>query len=64
MDTFILLCIFGNIIIMAMNYENSTTEYDNGLKIANLVFTYIFIAESIFKITAYGFIGYFFNGWN
>jgi len=47
-----------------MVYEGSKPEYENVLKMINLVFSSIFIAEAILKFIAYGIRGYFYNGWN
>jgi hypothetical protein len=49
---------------MAMNFENSSNEYNQALTIVNYIFTGIFIAECLLKLCAYGFEGYFHSGWN
>ena len=43
---------------MAMTYEGSPKIYDDILEKVNLGFTSVFIAETTFKIIAYGFKGY------
>ena len=64
LDNFIMIIIFLNMISMAMNYEGCDETYEYCLKIANFIFTGIFIAECILKFIAYGIRGYFYFGWN
>ena len=63
-DNFIMGIIFLNMISMACSYDDSPSEYEYILKVANWVFTGIFILECILKIIAYGVGGYFYYGWN
>ena len=49
---------------MALSYEGMSAGYESGLKYANFVFTFIFIAEASLKILGLGFTGYWFSGWN
>ncbi|KAL4431572.1 hypothetical protein ABPG74_017277 [Tetrahymena malaccensis] len=64
LDVFIIICIIGNVIVMAMAYDTSSSDYDFILQSINLGFTGVFIAECIIKIIAYGIQGYFYKGWN
>ena len=64
LDNFIMIIIFLNMISMAMNYDGCDTTYEFCLKIANFIFTGIFIAECLIKLVAYGPVGYFYFGWN
>ena len=64
LDNFIMIIIFLNMVSMAMNYDGCDTTYEFCLKIANFIFTGIFIAECLLKLVAYGPSGYFYFGWN
>ena len=64
LDNFIMGCILLNLISMAMNFENSSEQYNQALTIVNYIFTGIFIAECLLKLCAYGLEGYFHSGWN
>ena len=64
LDNFIMGCILLNLISMALNFENSSDEYNQVLTIVNYIFTGIFIAECLLKLCAYGPVGYFHSGWN
>lgn len=57
-DALIMVCILLNIATMAMVFEESTPEYDSILENINTVFTSVFIAETVFKIAAYGIIDF------
>jgi len=59
-----MICIILNIVTMAMAYETSTKEYDAVIKVINLTFTSVFIAECALKLLGYGIFGYFYSGWN
>jgi hypothetical protein len=63
-DNFIMAIIFLNMISMALNYDDCDSGYEYGLKVANWIFTGIFVLECLLKITAYGISGYFYYGWN
>ena len=59
LDNFIMIVIFLNMIIMAINYDGTGPAYSKFLEIANLIFTSIFIAECVFKIFSLGIFYYF-----
>jgi len=64
METFIILCIIVNVIVMAMAYDTSPSSYDSVLTVINIGFTGVFIAEALFKIIAFGIQGYLYLGSN
>ncbi|KAL4475075.1 hypothetical protein ABPG74_001771 [Tetrahymena malaccensis] len=64
LELFIIACIIGNVIVMAMAYDTSPQSYDKILNYLNLAFTSVFIAECVCKIIAYNPQGYFYKGWN
>ena len=64
LDNFIMVIIFLNLIIMAINFDGTDPTYQKFLDIANLIFTSIFIVECVLKIIALGPCGYFYFGWN
>ena len=51
-------------ISMALNYDDCDSGYEYILKVANWIFTGIFVLECMLKLTAYGLSGYFYYGWN
>jgi hypothetical protein len=63
-ENFIMGCIFLNCFTMALNYEGCTETYERNLILANYFFTVIFTIEFLLKLIAYGFLGYFHQGWN
>lgn len=63
-DNFIMGVILINMIIMAIDYDNSSNEFTSVTKIFNYVFTAIFIIEAILKFLANGVSGYFYYSWN
>jgi hypothetical protein len=75
-ETFIMICIILNVVVMAMSYEGSTNEYNSALENINLGFTSVFIFETIIKIISKGvkgiivfqffdcFLGFWASGWN
>jgi len=63
-DNCIMIVIIMNLIILAIEFEGSSDNYSNFLKIFNYIFTAIFILESILKLLANGIIRYFYFGWN
>jgi Ion transport protein len=63
-DALIMMCILLNIATMAMVFEESSPEYNAILESINTGFTSVFIAETTFKIIAYGFIDFMQSGWN
>ena len=56
--------IIGNIIILSMNYEGSSPDYEAILENFNYSFTAIFICEFLVKIIALGPRKYFKHNWN
>ncbi|CAD8183288.1 unnamed protein product [Paramecium octaurelia] len=61
--TIIFLIIF-NVVVLSLNYDESSSNYNSILENLNLCFNFIFIGECILKIIAYGPRGYFRNSWN
>ena len=59
-----MLCIVGNIIGMAIEYEGSSDEYTYTLAMINLSFTMVFLVEAIIKLTGMGPTRYFYDDWN
>lgn len=49
---------------MGLNYEGSSDYYNSVLEGINYFFTSIFFLESLLKIIALGFKGYWVSGWN
>ena len=66
--TFIIIMNSINMSIYDYSDRDSLTSYNNVLNILNQIFTFIFLAESIIKILAMGFImhknSYMRDGWN
>ncbi|OQS04775.1 Voltage-gated Ion Channel (VIC) Superfamily, partial [Thraustotheca clavata] len=56
-------CIFLNVLTMCMDVYGSSASYQNGLNVANYVFTGIFTVEAALKLTAFGW-AYFEDTWN
>ena len=52
-----MICIVLNVVVMAMSYEGSTSEYNNALENINLGFTSVFILETLIKIISKGIKG-------
>ncbi|KAK9823223.1 hypothetical protein WJX72_001160 [[Myrmecia] bisecta] len=63
-DPVILLAIVLNIIIMAMPYQGQSAEYVRINDNLNAFFTFLFTAEAVVKITAFGPGGYVADRWN
>ena len=63
-DISIMSCIILNIIVMSMNYEGSSSSYNNILNDFNYAFTGVFILECLIKIWQFGFINYIKDNWN
>ena len=55
--------IFLNMIVMGMNFDNGTEDYNLLLKYTNLFFSGIFFCEAVLKLIAFGGT-YFENSWN
>ncbi|KAL4482140.1 hypothetical protein ABPG72_014953 [Tetrahymena utriculariae] len=64
LEIFIMICIIGNIVSMALNYDTSPPSYDSVLQNINLAFSVVFICECVLKLIAYGFNGYFYKSSN
>lgn len=68
LTTFIIILNSINLSIYDYSDRDSLTSYNNVLDILNEIFTFIFLAESIIKILAMGFImhsnSYMRDGWN
>jgi hypothetical protein len=64
LDNFIMLVIILNMILMAVSFEGSDSNFNGILDTINLIFTTIFISECILKLCANGIRGYFYYGWN
>ena len=64
LDNFIMIIIFLNMIVMAINYDGTPSGYQTVLDTLNYIFTGIFIAEALLKLCALGITGYFYYGWN
>jgi len=63
-DISMISCVFGNMVILAMTYDDDPPFYELILQDLNLCFTICFIVEFCVKIVALGASGYFFIGWN
>jgi len=63
-ETFIMLSILLNTIVMLMQYKDMNDGYAGVLDTFNLVFTSIFIAEATVKLVAYNSTCYFADNWN
>ncbi|XP_061472005.1 voltage-dependent T-type calcium channel subunit alpha-1G [Rhineura floridana] len=64
LDLFITGVIGLNVITMAMEHYQQPEVLDEALKICNYIFTVIFVMESVFKLTAFGFRRFFQDRWN
>ncbi|CAM9141405.1 unnamed protein product, partial [Phaeothamnion confervicola] len=62
-DSFIVMCIVGNAVVMAMHYFGQTYRYEAALGDANTAFATVFLAEAVVKIVALG-RHYFSDNWN
>ncbi|XP_014661450.1 PREDICTED: muscle calcium channel subunit alpha-1-like [Priapulus caudatus] len=60
----IFVMILLNTIALAMKFHGQPEKYEEGLKILNLFFTTVFIAEFILKLMAFRFRNYFGDPWN
>lgn len=63
-DMLIVFCILGNIIVLALNYDGSSKNYELILDLVNYLFTIIFSIELLLKLFAYGPSLYFECNWN
>eukprot|EP01063_Lacrimia_lanifica_P011536 TRINITY_DN18296_c0_g1_i1.p1 TRINITY_DN18296_c0_g1~~TRINITY_DN18296_c0_g1_i1.p1 ORF type:complete len:2174 (+),score=374.20 TRINITY_DN18296_c0_g1_i1:174-6695(+) len=62
-DAAVGLCIAANILVMGLEYHGMSDDYALALHVTDYIFTFLFLAEAIVKITALGF-NYFRIGWN
>ncbi|KAM9343613.1 LOW QUALITY PROTEIN: sodium channel, voltage-gated, type I-like, alpha [Pholidichthys leucotaenia] len=63
-DLIITICIVLNTLFMAMEHYPMSSDFNNMLKVGNLVFTAIFTAEMVLKLIALDPYYYFQEGWN
>ena len=63
-EMFIMFCIIGNMLLMAITYDGSSAEYQDALEIINTAFTGIFILEATIKLIGLGPKDYFHSTWN
>ena len=63
-DGFIICFIIGNVVVMAIDQDDTTVKYQSSLSTANLFFSGVFICEAIFKIFVLDFSVYIQNSWN
>lgn len=63
-DGFLVFCILGNIVILALNYDGSSENYVSILEFINYLFTGVFLVEFLLKISAFGTSLYFQSNWN
>ncbi|XP_030608437.1 sodium channel protein type 4 subunit alpha B-like [Archocentrus centrarchus] len=64
LDLGITICIVLNTLFMALEHYPMTEEFNTMLSVGNLVFTGIFTAEMVLKLTALDPYYYFQQGWN
>uniref|UniRef100_H2M828 Sodium channel protein n=1 Tax=Oryzias latipes TaxID=8090 RepID=H2M828_ORYLA len=64
LDLGITICIVLNTLFMALEHYPMTDEFNTMLSVGNLVFTGIFTAEMVLKLTALDPYYYFQQGWN
>ena len=53
-DTFILVMIVANTVVMLMQGPNNTADFEFGLITANASFSLFFLVEAVLKVTAFG----------
>lgn len=63
-NTFIIACIIGNAITMAMAYTEASASYTSALEHLNQAFTGLFVLEACIKLYALSVSGYFADRWN
>lgn len=65
LDEFITLAVVVNCVFLAMEHHAMSSDYVDMLGVAEVVFTFLFLAEMIVKIVGYGgFLGYLFKNDN
>jgi hypothetical protein len=52
-----------NMVLMTMNYETASDDYNNILERVNYIFTATFVIEAVLKMISFGF-SYFKTAWN
>jgi hypothetical protein len=59
--TSIILILLNSLVLASYNYEDrkNETPYNKNLHTVNMVFSWFFIVECIFKIIAYGFVSHY-----
>jgi hypothetical protein len=62
-SAFIMFCIFANVVVMGLIYEEASSDYKSALENLNLGFTAIFTLEATLKIAGSGLV-YFKDSWN
>ena len=63
-EVFIMLLIIGNMLIMAIECDDSSLAYNQALSQIGLFFTSVFIIEAVIKIFVLGIVNYLKNDWN
>lgn len=63
-EVFLILCVVGNVIVLALSYDGEPINYERKLDLINYVFTGVFICEACLKILTFGIKKYFSSGWN
>lgn len=63
-STVIMLAITGNMMIMAIAYDEASEQYNAALENVNLMFTCVFVVEACLKIYGLTVKGYFEERWN
>jgi len=56
--------IVTNMIVLALDHYPQSESFEDGLKTTNLIFTFLFIGEMIFKLVGLGLWGYFYDPLN
>jgi len=63
-ETFIMVCILGNMLTMAVIYDEASADYIKGLEYINYAFTGIFCVEALLKLYGLTPANYFQSSWN
>jgi hypothetical protein len=63
-ETFIMVCIMGNMLTMAVIYDEASADYTKGLEYINYAFTGIFCVEALLKLYGLTPANYFQGSWN
>jgi hypothetical protein len=59
LSNFVLLCIFLNVLLLTMDGYGISARLAFYIQLLSTIFTYVFIAEAVFKIVVMGLIDYF-----